>query len=69
MKLSLTHYDQTISIEVERDDLNLDETVGLFVSVLVGAGFTPECVRDLLGEPYTESSSALRSTFPSSARS
>ncbi len=46
MKLSLTHYGKTISAEVERDDLNINEVAHfLFMDVMAGAGYDPSSVR------------------------
>lgn len=69
MKISIEHYGQTHSTEVNRDDLTLDETIGLFVTVLTGAGFTPELVYTALGEPYSARSTESHSPdLPQPAR-
>lgn len=39
MKLTLTHYNKTVSIEVDNDDSDLTEMCSLIEQLLKGAGF------------------------------
>lgn len=41
MKVSLTHYGMTNSVEVDRDDLTLPEVLYLVKALLWAAGFDP----------------------------
>ena len=51
MKLSLTHYGETITIESDRDALHIDEVVEMVRSLLIAAGFAPETVNAAIDGP------------------
>ena len=46
MKVSLTHYGQTVSVERDSDDLDIDAILDMLETLLAAAGFT--IVRDTL---------------------
>lgn len=49
MKLSITHYDQIVSIERQGDDFNIWETVEMLKQLLLAVGFSPVNVEDAFG--------------------
>ena len=50
MKLSLTVYDTTITIERPSDDQSAEDMRVLFRELLLAAGYHPASVDDVLGE-------------------
>jgi hypothetical protein len=51
MKLTLSHYTSTITVEVDHDDLSItDVRDELLIPLLNGAGFSPENVHSLFFE-------------------
>ena len=50
MKVSLTHYEKTYSIEVERDDISTPEAVEMAVNLLIAAGWSHDSVVKAIGE-------------------
>ena len=40
MKITLTHYDETITIETDRDDLDLEEMCQMFKHLLLASGYS-----------------------------
>lgn len=57
MKLQLTTYGKTMSIETEHNDVSLEEYFEAFEGLLVQATFEQKCVREFiieLAEVYKE---------------
>lgn len=59
MKLELTHYGITATIETEHDDLGLNEVIEDFVKpLLIASGFQAKSVEEwFAGEDYVDSES------------
>lgn len=68
MKLSLTHYDRTVSVETERDDVNLDEVLEMAEDLLRGAGFPVVSGSLSIDEDGPTSSCAVIVPFPEHLR-
>lgn len=52
MIITLEHYDTKITIENERDDLDIYEVIeDLVRPALLAAGFQPESINKTIGEP------------------
>ena len=50
MTLTITHYDVTITVKHERDDLTIDEMVELLKTVLYTMGYGADTVQRAFGE-------------------
>ena len=50
MKLQLTAYHKTYTIETENDDLSIDEYFDHFRGILVSSGFHPNTIDDYIIE-------------------
>ena len=50
MKLQLTAYNKTYTIETENDDLSIDEYFDHFRGILVSSGFHPNTIDDYIIE-------------------
>jgi len=50
MKITVTHYDETVTIEHLSDDLDIDQMRDVFIRLLVAMGFSESTARGGLGE-------------------
>jgi len=58
MKISLTQYNTTATVEVQHDDLTLMDVVGLVRSLVLAAGYGPKswetAIREIAQDYYEE---------------
>jgi hypothetical protein len=51
-RITIEHYDQKISVEVDHSDVSLPEVAELLEQVLKGAGFSEEGVMEMINQEF-----------------
>ena len=51
-RITIEHYDQKISVEVDHSDVSLSEVVDLIVQALKGAGFSEDHVKEMINQEF-----------------
>lgn len=51
-RITIEHYDQKISVEVDHSDVSLPEVAELLEQALKGAGFSEEMVMEMINQEF-----------------
>lgn len=49
-RITIEHWDEKVSVEVDHSDLDLDQVAELLQRALIATGFDPESVKELFVE-------------------
>jgi hypothetical protein len=49
-RITIEHWDEKISVEMDHSDLDLDQVSGLLQRALMATGFDPESIKELFVE-------------------
>jgi len=51
-RITIEHYNQKVSVEVDHSDVDLSEVANLLEQALKGAGFSEEGVKEIINQEF-----------------
>ena len=51
-RITIEHYNQKVSVEVDHSDVDLSEVANLLEQALKGAGFSEESVKEIINQEF-----------------